>query len=273
MRQKGNDVVFKNAGRKLLTKRKKRLLYKRMDNKVTKKRIALHFEYDWLKYLLVIILSAFVMYMIFMQINITRDFERLEVFFFLLLQQRLLFKQRLSRRHPRRGRRRHTRCDDFLSAPVGEYYGQLFTSAGFTSDVLIIRKSEMQLYADWFLEMDEQVLAACVPDELKDSLEYYVYSAADRDPEYVNPDSEGKIFGIRVDNLKKIAVENPPFVFDVSLLNPDLTEEELASYDTEFYIVLDKNSVKIGDKGKKEEYHDLTQAFRFVRFFLEKYAL
>lgn len=81
MRQKGNDVVFKNAGRKLLTKRKKRLLYKRMDNKVTKKRIALHFEYDWLKYLLVIILSAFVMYMIFMQINITRDFERLEVFF------------------------------------------------------------------------------------------------------------------------------------------------------------------------------------------------
>ena len=52
-----------------------------MDNKVTKKRIALHFEYDWLKYLLVIVLSAFVMYMIFMQINITRDFERLEVFF------------------------------------------------------------------------------------------------------------------------------------------------------------------------------------------------
>ena len=76
-----------------------------------------------------------------------------------------------------------------------------------------------------------------------------------------------------MDNLKKITVENPPFVFDVSLLNPDLTEEELKAYDTEFYIVLDKNSVKIGDKGKKEEYHDLTQAYRFVRFFLEKYAL
>ena len=27
------------------------------------------------------------------------------------------------------------------------------------------------------------------------------------------------------------------------------------------------------NKGKKEEYHDLTQAYRFVRFFLEKYAL
>ena len=109
--------------------------------------------------------------------------------------------------------------------------------------------------------------------ELKDRLDYYVYSSADRDPEYVDPSAEGKIFGIRVDNLKKIAVENPPFVFDVSLLNPDLTEEELKAYDTEFYIVLDKNSVKIGDKGKKEEYHDLTQAYRFVRFFLEKYAL
>lgn len=244
-----------------------------MDNKVTKKRIALHFEYDWLKYLLVIVLSAFVMYMIFMQINITRDFERLEVFFSCYYNN----ESSLSNDYLDTIR---SEGDDIIreatvsyQSPVGEYYGQLFISSGFTSDVLIIRKSEMEVYANWFLEMDEEVLAACVPEELKDSLEYYVYSSADRDPEYVDPSAEGKIFGIRVDNLKKIAVENPPFVFDVSLLNPDLTEEELKAYDTEFYIVLDKNSVKIGDKGKKEEYHDLTQAYRFVRFFLEKYAL
>lgn len=52
-----------------------------MDNKVTKKRVALHFEYDWLKYVLVILASVFVFYMIFMQINITREFERIDVFF------------------------------------------------------------------------------------------------------------------------------------------------------------------------------------------------
>lgn len=170
-----------------------------MDNKVTKKRIALHFEYDWLKYLLVIVLSAFVMYMIFMQINITRDFERLEVFFSCYYNN----ESSLSNDYLDTIR---AEGDDIIreatvsyQSPVGEYYQQLFTTAGFTSDVLIIRKSEMEVYANWFLEMDEEVLAACVPEELKDSLDYYVYSSADRDPEYVDPSAEGKIFGIRVD--------------------------------------------------------------------------
>ena len=52
-----------------------------MDNRVTKKRVAIHFEYDWLIYLLIIGVVIFATYMVFMQINITRDFERVDVFF------------------------------------------------------------------------------------------------------------------------------------------------------------------------------------------------
>ena len=39
-----------------------------------------------------------------------------------------------------------------------------------------------------------------------------------------------------------------------------------------FYIVIDRNSTKIGDKGKKEKYRDLTQTYRFVGWFTERYA-
>ena len=52
-----------------------------MDNKVTKKRISVHLEYDWLKYIAILIASIFVWYFVFMQINVTRDFEKIEVFF------------------------------------------------------------------------------------------------------------------------------------------------------------------------------------------------
>ena len=97
------------------------------------------------------------------------------------------------------------------------------------------------------------------------------FTARRTEPDKVNPNSVGKKFGIRVDNLKKLAVDNPPYIFDVRKLDPSLTEEELSVYDSKFYIVLDKNSVKIGEKGKKEQYRDLKQSFRFVRFFLEKY--
>ena len=245
-----------------------------MDNKVTKKRVALHFEYDWLKYVLVILASVFVFYMIFMQINITREFERIDVFFACYSNNNAALDDDFLDKLGSEGDDVIREVNIQYQTPVGEYYQQLFTSAGFTADILVVTESDMHRYADWFLEMDDYVLDgifAGAPDGVRDGLEYYVYSEADREPDKVNPNSVGKKFGIRVDNLKKLAVDNPPYIFDVRKLDPSLTEEELSVYDSKFYIVLDKNSVKIGEKGKKEQYRDLKQSFRFVRFFLEKY--
>lgn len=242
-----------------------------MDNRVTKKRIAIHFEYDWLKYVLVILASIFVWYLVFMQINITREFERFDIFVACYDHNGTLssdFKSKLESD----GDTVIRDVNVNFQSPVNEYYGQLFTSAGFTSDILIIPKSNMEVYADWFLELDD-VIDGYVPDELKGELDYYVYSAQGRDEDKVNASSVGKTYGIRIDNLKKINVENPPFVFNPRLVNPDLTDEEAEKYETEFYLVVDRNSVKIGDRGKEEKYRDLTQAYEFVRYFLTQYGL
>ena len=134
----------------------------------------------------------------------------------------------------------------------------------------------MERYGSWFLELDDYALNQIFGDntELRDSADYFVYTPGE------NPTDEekalaGRKYGIRVDNLKKInnaAVENPQFYFDLSKYSNGYTEEELAKYDTEFYIVIDKNSTKIGEKGKKEKYRDLTQTYRFVGWFIERYG-
>ena len=247
-----------------------------MDNKVTKKRVAIHFEYDWLIYLLIIAAVIFATYMVFMQINITRDFERVDVFFACY-----------SHGADEIG-------DDFLSdirndgddvirevnvsynSPTNDYYDTLLTSSGFTSDVLIIRKSDMDRYATWFLEMDDYVLSRVFGDNtaLRDSVDYYEYSPGENASEEEKA-LAGRKYGIRVDNFRKInnaTVENSPFTFDLSKNSSGYSEEELEKFDTEFYIVIDRNSPNIGEKGKKEKYRDLTQTFRFVGWFTERYA-
>ncbi len=245
-----------------------------MDNRVTKKRVALHFEYDWLKYLLVFALSAFVFYMVFMQINVTREFEKVEVFFSQYSHGASTLGQDYLSKIREEG-------DDYIrevnlnfqSPNNTEVYGQLFLAAGMTSDVLIIPKSLMDRYTTSFVQLTDEVMEQCVPEELRDSLDYYIYSREGRDPEYVYEDGVGMPYGIRIDNLKKLAVESPEFVFNMKIINPEISDEDLSKYDSEFYIVVNRASIKIGKQGKKEEYHDFTQSYRFVKFFLETYAL
>lgn len=245
-----------------------------MDNRVTKKRIALHLEYDWLKYVLVFALSAFVFYMVFMQINVTREFEKVEVFFSQYAHGASTVGEEYLSKIREEG-------DDYIrevninyqSPNNTEVYSQLFLAAGMTSDVLIIPKSVMDAYATSFVQLTDEVIEQCVPDELKNSVDYYIYSREGRDPEYVYEDGVGKPYGIRVDNLAKLAVENPEFVFNMKTINPEISDEDLSKYDSEFYIVVNRTSIKIGTQGKKEEYHGFTQSYRFVRFFLNKYGL
>ncbi len=244
-----------------------------MDNKVTKKRLAVHFEYDWIKYVLVILLSCFVMSILFMQINIDRKFEKLEVFIACYdcadteLDSKFLSTIRAE-------------GDDVIrkvnvneQAPDGEYFATTYNTAGFTSDVMIIPESYMRGQANWFLEFDEYVIEKAIPEELRDSVEYYEYNTETINEISYNAKDEGKIFGVRVDNLKKLAVENPPFCFNIKTCTPDITDEQAAKYDSKFYMVFLPQSLKIGTKGEESKYHDLTQSYRFAHYFLTEYGL
>ena len=51
-----------------------------MDNKVTKKRISRHLEYDWYKYLIIIVLSIALCGYGFYMLNRTRAYEKLDIF-------------------------------------------------------------------------------------------------------------------------------------------------------------------------------------------------
>ena len=207
-----------------------------MDNRVTKKRAALHFEYDWLIYLLIIALVIFATYMVFMQINITRDFERVDVFFACYSHGSEDIGDEFMSDLGSRGDNVIREVNLNYNSPTNEYYDTLLTSSGFTADVLVVRKSDMERYGSWFLELDDYALNQIFGDntELRDGADYFEYTPGE------NPTDEekalaGRKYGIRVDNLKKInnaAVENPQFYFDLSKYSNGYTEEELAQYHT-----------------------------------------
>jgi hypothetical protein len=230
-----------------------------MDNKVTKKRISIHFEYDWLKYVLVILVSVFACYLLFYQINITRKHERMDIFFACYRNNSTLAADFLSTVKAEGDTVIRDVNITYGNPTDGEQYPQLMNANGFTSDLMVVTETDIKQYATWFLPFDEGVKKACIPEQMADSLEYYL-------------GEDGTAYGVRVDNLSAFASNNPAFVFDVRKLDTSgLTEEEIASYDTKFYVAILPGSVKIGTYGKKEERHNQMQTFRFVHYFLEKY--
>ncbi len=247
-----------------------------MDNRVTKNRVSIHLEYDWLIYLLIIALVIFATYMVFMQINITRDFERVDVFFACYANSADELDEDFLTDIRSEGDDVIREVNISYNSPTNEYYYTLLTASGFTSDILIIPKADMAQYNFSFVELDDYVLGEIFGDNtaLRDSVDYYEYTPSDDAGEEVKAYA-GHKYGIRVDNLKKInssIVENSEFIFDLSKYSDSYTEEELAEHDTEFYIVINKTSTKIGEKTKKEKYRDLTQSYRFVGWFVERYA-
>ncbi len=240
-----------------------------MDNKITKKRAAIHFEYDWLKYVLILLASILVFYIIYWQINVTREFEKLDIYFSTYQNNNGNalsegFKQKLSESG-----------DDVIrdvnisySDPSTTTYAMLTTTNSYTSDIMVLTETDMKNQAHNYVEFTEEIWAECVPSDME--VERYVYQSEDDVLAHLN----GKTFGIRIDNLKKLdnsKVVHPAFVFDISTIIP---EDEMAgyeAYDTKFYMTINPNSVNIGAYGKDKNYRHLKQTFEFVRYFLEVY--
>lgn len=243
-----------------------------MDNKITKDRFKRHLEYDWYRYVLVILASVFVWYVVFMELNASREYEKLEVFFGCYSSNEDLdapFLNSLA-----------AEGDDLVRevevayrSPLESYYGQLFMAAVYSADIFVVSDRDMRVYAGWFLELTDEVISACLPDEIKDSIGYYVYSKDSVSEEGYDPSLEGRKCAFRVDDLAKIDVDNPPFVFDLKRVNPDLSDEDVEGVPTTFYLGISRESNNIGKFCKKEKYRGYDQTFRFVRFFMERYAI
>ena len=243
-----------------------------MDNKLTKKRILQHFEYDWVKYLVVILVCIFGWYFIFMEININREFEVINVFFTCYDTNDTKLGSEFEDYLEEKG---DTVIRDVRIAykdPMLGGYSQLLTAEGFIDDVIILSKEDLFAYSVQFVPIEDEVLEACVPESMRDSLEYFTYTEEGRDPDRIAETYLGKRLGIRIDNLPKLMGENSPFIFDLSVLNPDATEEELAPYQHEYYIVMNRRSLHVGEYGRKKKYYDLTQSYDFINFFLSKYG-
>ena len=262
---------------------------RKMDNKVTKKRISVHFEYDWLKYIAILIVSIFVWYFVFMQINVTRDFEKIEVFF-----------SQYSTEGPDLStdfiNEMNASGDDVIrdvnvnyqSPKSAETYGTLFQANQLTADIMILPKKYMDSFALYFREwapnpkafVSDESFANYLftPDEgenfsfdwkewFSDENNLYVFNAeGDNAASYSK--WNGRVCGIRIDNLKGIAMDNSPFAFDYKKINPEDTES-----DTEFYLVICSSATNLGKFSKNPKYSGYTHTLRYVRWFLNRYGV
>ncbi len=243
-----------------------------MDNKITKKRISVHLEYDWLKYILILLASIFVWYFVFMQINVNRDFEKIEVFF-----------TQYSMEGPNLSADFLTELnasgDDVIrdvtinyQSPLSEQtYPTLFQANSQTADIMVVGESYMRSYGLWFRELTPEFVSYMLTPEAGEnhsfdssSLEYYEYSTDDEDLKRY----EGRRCGIRIDNLPGIAIDNSPFAFDYKKLVPDSETET----DEKFYLVICSSATNIGKYSSNEKYAEYTHALRFVRWFLNRYG-
>lgn len=229
-----------------------------MDNKVTKERLNNHLEYDWFKYVLILIVVIAAFIFIFQQINADRENEQLTVFASCYEYTGGDFAEKLN--EAVNNDERTTTYIRSLNIETqnprsNEYATLLSTHGDITSDVLIVGKSYMKsIYQYSMLTWDDEVIEAAVPEDMRDVVEYW------------EVEINGKTYkrGIRLDNLKnidKLFNFQPGEYPEGSILHEDydgLSTEDKAKYDIEmrqydsaFYLVINPTSYNIGSKHKK----------------------
>lgn len=228
-----------------------------MDNKITKERLNNHLEYDWFKYVLILIVSIVLFIFVFRQINVNRSFEEIHIF-------ASCYEYKTN-----------TFCADTLQAlkdgddatvrdlsfnpqnPRGNEYPTLLQTHGdVTSDILILGKTYAEGYKGVYLQWTDEIVEQCVP-------EYY------RDEAVYLKDDNGRIYGMRIDLLLNIG--------DVFNFNPGekpdpVPEGDAAQYDDEFYLMINPTSYNIGKyqrKGKAKE--ENVQVFKVIKRLIEVY--
>ena len=259
-----------------------------MDNKVTKKRINDHFEYDWYKYLIIVLAGIFLFIFVFSQINKTRDYEDVVIFLSRYsgdisesFPTRVLgemetddYKNELSKVYGNSVLREvNVNQQDPLSS--SEYTMLLQTQGMISSDLLIIGKSWMDTAATAFVPLTDELLQEyllptdmeknVLPDGRRqmeiDDLQYY--------------EQDGVRYGINVSEFSKFK-GNGVIVTDwrcVESYNSTYAEKpEEEQPDDTFYLVINPVSVSIGSFGKGKSKPRDVQALFVVNRFIKYYS-
>lgn len=246
-----------------------------MDNKVTKKRFNDQLEYDWFKYVAILLVAVIGCYFIFSQIVSDRDYETIDIFVSTYSSSTNDYEFKTmqamgSEMDTEKYGGNYIRTISFNpQSPVDSNYATLLSTQGnVSSDFLIVGKaqlynpeSEQFDYASGYVELsDEMMNDYLLPEGLSiDDLQYAV-------------DGNGKRRGVRVDNFERMSGSGGIFELDwrkLQGLNDEYKDRENQP-DLEFYLVINPSSVSIGKFGKKSKDGNAQALFcikKFIQFY------
>ena len=259
-----------------------------MDNKITKKRINDHLEYDWYKYLLILVACIFLFYFVFSQINRTRDYEDVNFFISCYDASDNGFSERVKAEMRSDGYKENyqekygenvlrTVSFETQNPEDSTYFTMLTTHGDVTSDVLIVGESVLKNAGNAYLELTDEIIEEyLLPKGLKKP-DGSVYDLGINDLSYYTYENEeygiSRRVGIKVSDFARL-----PFTTDWHKISSyaekykDETDPEKLP-DTEFYLVINRSSVNIGKFGKGKGKAKNKQAFYCVNRFIAYYRV
>ena len=250
-----------------------------MDNKVTKQRVLDHLEYDWYKYLILIIVGIIVVVFTFQQINRNKEDEDFTIFFTAYSARENTFIADVSAEFESESYDSATYGPNIFremtiefQSPNSSSYNELYTTHGeVLSDVLIVHKSYFEYQENdvtkisfsvfKYLQLNDDILRLLGIEDKTTS--EYDFMCVDKDGNRVNVTDEGAlIYGIRIDNLSKID--------SIAQLKYEKDDGEIQS--DEYYLYFSRDKANIGEYNPKNKKTENKQAFYCVKRFLEKYG-
>ena len=264
-----------------------------MDNKITKQRLSNHLEYDWLLYLLIVLVGIFGTYFLFAQINRTRDYEDVTLFVSCYDESTHNFVgQTLAHMNASeyQATQRQLYGDNILRSltveawdPIGngEYYTLLQTRGTILSDILVVGKSVMPSCIGTFVPLTDELLNDyLLPDEVdvkgnptgkKLKIEDFDYYTVELE------NGETRRYGLKISSFPQM--HGVGHVFEMDWRNIEsyaaLYGEAAEEYqpDDEFYICLNSRSENIGKFGKKSKDKNAQALYVFNRFLTYYYRI
>lgn len=222
-----------------------------LDNKITKKRVLNHLEYDFYKYILILIVSVALFIFAFYMINRTRDTEDVKLFVSGYSKKEYAFdSQALSALKKDGDRRILSVKSDFFSVTDGDFLMKFQANGVLQADILIVGETVLKQFGAGLVNLDDYILSLILPDGFE--AEFY-------------SDGGGNRRGLRVDTLKNVSSA-------YSFIPPVNDEEEAGgeddyTRDTKFYLVINAKSRNIGSYSEKKSGGQ--QTFAVARTFLD----
>ncbi|MDE7395307.1 MAG: hypothetical protein K2M95_04230 [Clostridiales bacterium] len=252
-----------------------------MDNKITKKRISNHLEYDWIFYVLIVVVGILGSYFLFSQINRTRDYEDITLFVSCYGENDNDFVGRTfadMNKSDYQSNGRFLYGENVLREITVEtrdpldrdnYLTLLQTHGIITSDILVVGKSYMESCAASFVPLTDEILTEyLLPDDRQtgeklqiDAFEYYTVTLSS---------GEERRVGIKISSFAKMHGAGSVFETDWRNVEGYKTAYGEAAEenqpDDEFYICLNSQSKNIGKFGKHAKDKNAQALFVFNRF-------